>query len=289
MRSKLFVPASRPELYPKALASAADAISFDLEDAVEEGAKPAARQALSGLFAGGRTAMQGKLVVVRVNAVETPHFAADLEAIACEAADVLNLPMVESAATVREAVAALERIEAARGLDPRIGILANIESPRGLRLAADIATAHPRVMGLQIGYGDLFSPLGIPMGEPSATQAVRFAVRMAAGEAGIGAYDGAYVDIKNPAGYASDARAAQQMGFVGKSCIHPTQIAIANDVFRPAQADVAHALRVVEAAHDALARGVGAFVVDGRLVDGPFITRAERLVELARRLGMLPA
>lgn len=289
MRSKLFVPASRPELYPKALASAADAISFDLEDAVEEGAKPAARQALSGLFAGGRTAMQGKLVVVRVNAVETPHFAADLEAIACEAADVLNLPMVESAATVREAVAALERIEAARGLDPRIGILANIESPRGLRLAADIATAHPRVMGLQIGYGDLFSPLGIPMGEPSATQAVRFAVRMAAGEAGIGAYDGAYVDIKNPEGYASDARAAQQMGFVGKSCIHPTQIAIANDVFRPAQADVAHALRVVEAAHDALARGVGAFVVDGRLVDGPFITRAERLVELARRLGMLPA
>jgi len=289
MRSKLFVPASRPELYPKALASAADAISFDLEDAVEEGAKPAARQALSGLFAGGRTAMQGKLVVVRVNAVETPHFAADLEAIACEAADVLNLPMVESAATVREAVAALERIEAARGLDPRIGILANIESPRGLRLAADIATAHPRVMGLQIGYGDLFSPLGIPMGEPSATQAVRFAVRMAAGEAGIGAYDGAYVDIKNPEGYASDARAAQQMGFVGKSCIHPTQIAIANDVFRPAQADVAHALRVVEAARDALARGVGAFVVDGRLVDGPFITRAERLVELARRLGMLPA
>lgn len=289
MRSKLFVPASRPELFAKALAGAADAISFDLEDAVEEGAKPAARNELVNLFARGRAAMQGKLIVVRVNAVETPHFAADLEAIACEAVDVLNLPMVESAATVRDAVAALERIERQRGLPSRIGILANIESPRGLRLAAEIAAAHPRVMGLQIGYGDLFSPLGIPMSEPSATQAVRFAVRLAAGEAGIDAYDGAYVDIKNPDGFMREARAAQQLGFAGKSCIHPTQIAAANEVFRPSEADVAHALRVVAAARESLARGVGAFVVDGRLVDGPFITRAEQMVVLARRLGMTAA
>jgi citrate lyase subunit beta/citryl-CoA lyase len=289
MRSKLFVPASRPELFPKALGGAADAISFDLEDAVEEGAKPAARTELVNLFAGGRAAMQGKRIVVRANAMETLHFEADLEAIACEAVDVLNLPMVESAATVRDAVAALERVERQRGLPSRIGILANIESPRGLRLAAEIAAAHPRLMGLQIGYGDLFSPLGIPMSEPSATQGVRFAVRLAAGEAGIDAYDGAYVDIKNPDGFEREARAAQQLGFAGKSCIHPTQIAAANEVFRPSEADVAHALRVVEAARESLARGVGAFVVDGRLVDGPFITRAEQLVVLARRLGMTAA
>lgn len=286
MRSKLFVPASRPELFPKALGGAADAISFDLEDAVEEGAKPAARAELAKLFAGGRPAMQGKLIVVRTNAVETMHFEADLEAVVCEAVDVLNLPMVESAETVRTAVAAIEQLEAQRGLEARIRILANIESPRGLRLAAEIAAAHPRVMGLQIGYGDLFSPVGIAMSEPFATQAVRLAVRLAAGEAGIDAYDGAYVDIKNPEGFLAEAKAAQQLGFAGKSCIHPTQIAAANEVFRPADADVAHALRVVEAARDALARGVGAFVVDGRLVDGPFITRAEQVVALARRLGM---
>jgi len=286
MRSKLFVPASRPELFPKALGGPADAISFDLEDAVEEGAKPAARAELARLFAAGRSAMQGKLIVVRTNAVETKFFASDLEAVVCDAVDVLNLPMVESAETVRSAVAAIERLEAQRGVDARIRILANIESPRGLRLAAEIAAAHPRVMGLQIGYGDLFSPLGITMSEPFATQAVRLAVRLAAGEAGIDAYDGAYVDIKNPEGFLAEAKAAQQLGFAGKSCIHPTQIAAANDVFRPAEADVAHALRVVDAARDALGRGVGAFVVDGRLVDGPFITRAEKLVALARRLGM---
>jgi citrate lyase subunit beta / citryl-CoA lyase len=287
MRSKLFVPASRPELFAKALNSAVDAISFDLEDAVEEGAKPAAREQLVKLFQGGRAAMNGKLIVVRVNAVGTPHFAADLAAVACEAVDVVNLPMVEGAGTVREAMAMLEQLERQRGLPPRIGILANIESPRGVRLAAEIATAHPRVMGLQIGYGDLFSPLGIASGEPSATQAVRVAVRLAAGEAGIDAYDGAYVDIQNPDGFVRDARAAQQLGFAGRSCIHPTQIALANDVFRPSDADIAHALRVVDAARESLAKGVGAFVVDGRLVDGPFITRAEHLVALARRLGLV--
>ena len=287
MRSKLFVPASRPEFFAKALASAADAISFDLEDAVEEGAKPAARAELRKLFSRGPEAMNGKLIVVRVNALATGHFAADLEAIACAAMDVLNLPMVESADTVREAVARLEELERRRGLAPRIGILANIESPRGLRLAAEIATAHPRMMGLQIGFGDLFSPLGIASCEPAATQAVRVAVRMAAGEGGIDAYDGAYVDIKDPEGFTRDARAAHQLGFAGKSCIHPTQIALANAVFRPSQPDIEHALQVVDAARRSLAGGVGAFVVDGRLVDGPFITRAEHLVALARRLGLL--
>jgi citrate lyase subunit beta / citryl-CoA lyase len=113
------------------------------------------------------------------------------------------------------------------------------------------------------------------------------AVRLAAGEAGIDAYDGAYVDIQNPDGFVRDARAAQQLGFAGRSCIHPTQIALANDVFRPSDADIAHALKVVDAARESLAKGVGAFVVDGRLVDGPFITRAEHLVALARRLGLV--
>jgi citrate lyase subunit beta/citryl-CoA lyase len=286
MRSKLFVPASRPELFAKALNGPADAVSFDLQDAVEERAKPAARSELVKLFAGGREAMKGKLVVVRVNAIDTPHFAADMQAVACEAVDILNVPIVEDAAAVIETVGALERLERHRGLPPSITILANIESPRGLRRAAEIACAHPRVMGLQVGYGDLFSPLGIAMGEPTATQVVRVAVRLAAGEAGVDAFDGAYVDIGNPDGFRADCLAAHKLGFAGKSCIHPSQVAIANEVFRPSQAEIEHALRVVDVAVDALANGVGAFVVDGQLVDGPFITRAQRLVTRAKRLGL---
>jgi citrate lyase subunit beta/citryl-CoA lyase len=112
-------------------------------------------------------------------------------------------------------------------------------------------------------------------------------VRFAAGEAGIHAYDGAFVDIANPEAFKLDAQAAQRLGFSGKSCIHPTQIALANEVFRPSDAAIAHAVRVLEATRQKLAEGVGAFVVDGRLIDGPFITEAEHTVALARRLGLL--
>jgi citrate lyase subunit beta/citryl-CoA lyase len=286
MRSKLFVPASRPELFAKALAGEADAISFDLEDAVAPDRKPAARAELRQLLESGAAVPAGKTLIVRVNAVDTPHFAADLEAVAWPGLHMINLPMLESAEAVREAAAALEALERARGISRAIGILANIESPRGLRLAAEIANADARVVGLQIGYGDLFAPLGIKSGEPSATQAVRVAVRMAAGEAGIEAFDGAYVNFSDADGYRRDSEAAQRLGFTGRSCIHPSQIATANEVFRPGEAEVAHALRVVAAAEEHLGRGVGAFTVDGRLVDGPFITQAERLVALARKLGM---
>lgn len=290
MRSKLFVPASRPALFAKALAGAADAISFDLEDAVAAESKPAARVELRKLLQGADAAQPeqgGKTLIVRVNAFNTPHFAEDLQAAVWPTLHIINLPMVESVEAVRDAAEALEALERERGITRRIGILANIESPRGLRLAPLIACAHDRVMGLQIGYGDLFAPLGIASGEPSATQYVRTAVRMAAGEAGIDAYDGAYVNFSDPEGYRRDSMAARELGFVGRSCIHPSQIATANEVFRPEEADVQHALRVVEAARQNLGAGVGAFTVDGRLVDGPFITHAERLVALARRLGMI--
>ena len=286
MRSKLFVPASRPELFAKALASAADAISFDLEDAVEENSKPAARTALQTLFKQDLSAHH-KLIVVRINAIDTPHFAADLDSIVSAAMHIVNIPMVEDPDTVRAVAAELERLEKARGLARPIGILVNIESPKGLRRAAELACAHPSVVGLQIGFGDLFAPLGIVSCEPSALQAVRVAVRFAAAEAGIHAYDGAFVDIKNPEAFKLDAQAAQRLGFAGKSCIHPTQIALANEVFRPSDAAIAHAVRVLEETRKKLAEGVGAFVVDGRLIDGPFITEAEHTVALAKRLGLL--
>jgi len=286
MRSKLFVPASRPELFTKALSSAADAISFDLEDAVEEGQKGFARQALSDLFKTNQ-AQTTKAIVVRINAMDTTHFAADLEAVVSSAVQIINLPMVESVSAVRDLSARIGKLETERHLTRPIGILVNIESPRGLRQAAELALADPRVVGLQIGFGDLFGPYGVESGEPSATQVVRVLVKMAAAEAGVDAYDGAYVDIANPDGFTLDAQAAYRLGFAGKSCIHPSQVGLANAVFRPSDHQIQQALRVVQVAQDNLARGVGAFVVDGQLVDGPLITRAERTVALARLAGLI--
>lgn len=287
MRSKLFVPASRPELFAKALAGEADAISFDLEDAVEETRKPAARVGLQKFLCCVQRPALSKVLVVRVNAVPGAHFADDLEAVVWPALDVLNLPMVEHADEVRAAASLLTRMEAQRGIKTPIRILANIESPRGLRRASQIAASDPRLMGLQIGFGDLFGPLGIDPADTAASHGVRLAVRLAAGEAEIDAYDGAYVDIADLEGFRRSAVAAARLGYAGKSCIHPTQVPLTNQIFRPGASDLAHAMRVVEMAAIKQAQGVGAFVVDGKLVDGPLIDRAARLVALARKLDLI--
>jgi citrate lyase subunit beta / citryl-CoA lyase len=287
MRSKLFVPASRPELFAKALASAADALSFDLEDAVAPERKPQARADLRALLETDAARASDKTLIVRVNAIDTPHFAADIDAVARNGVSLVNLPKPESTNDVRAAADALEAAERANGVNAPIGLLLNVESPRALRMAAELASAHPRVAGLQLGLGDLFEPLGIARRETFAIQQAMFALRVAAGEAGVFAYDTAFANIKDADGFRAEAQMARSLGFVGKSCIHPSQIAIANDVFRPSDDDIAHAVRVVVAARDADAQGVGAYVVDGRMIDPPFVERARALVEEATRLDLL--
>ena len=289
MRSKLFVPASRPELFAKALASDADAISFDLEDAVQETRKVEARRAVQTFLQETPLRPRGKVIIVRVNGLRTPHFEADMAAVARPEVDMINLPKPECAEDVRAAGAVLARYETERGIERPIGILPNIESPRGLRLAAEIASAHPRVIGLQLGLGDLFEPFGIDRTDALAIYAMQLAVRVAAAEAGVWACDTAYAAVKDPDGFTREAEAARRLGYIGKSCIHPSQIALANAVFRPSDAEIAAALLVVEAARCAESHGVGAFLVDGRMVDSPFIRRAEAILGAARRLGLLPS
>ena len=137
MRSKLFVPASRPELFAKAMAGEADGLSFDLEDAVDETRKGEARRELAK-FLRSLPANPGKTIIVRVNGLDTPHFEADLEAIVGPGLDIVNLPKPEGADDVRACASALTKHERKRGLKP-IQILPNIESPRALRFAAEIA------------------------------------------------------------------------------------------------------------------------------------------------------
>jgi citrate lyase beta subunit len=286
MRSKLFVPASRPELFAKALAGEADAISFDLEDAVQESRKVEARGTLQAFLKERHGEPRGKVIIVRVNGLRTPHFEADVAAVAWPGVDMINLPKPESADAIRNAATVLARYEAERGITRPIGILANIESPRGLRLAAEIATADARVAGLQLGLGDLFEPSGIDRKDAQAVHSVQLAVRIAAAEAGRWVCDTVYAAVNDPEGFTREAEAARRLGYIGKSCIHPTQVPLANAVFRPSDAEIAAATRVVDAARDAQVRGVGAFLVDGRMIDLPFIERAEAILTAARRLGL---
>jgi len=288
MRSKLFVPASRPELYDKALAGPADALSFDLEDSVAAERKEQARGQLAQWLAAPAARDSGKTLIVRVNGLDTPHFGPDVQAVVRDGLHLLNLPKAETPEQVREAARTLARAERANGVARPVRLLLNIESARALRHAAELAAADSRVAGLQLGLGDLFEPLGIARREPAAVQQAMFALRLAAAEADVFAYDSAFADIADGAGFQAEAALARRLGFLGKSCIHPSQVPLANDAFRPTDAEIAHALRVLQAARDAQARGVGAYVVDGKMVDAPFVRRAEAVVDTAARLGLLP-
>ena len=281
MRSKLFVPGSRPELFPKALASQADALSFDLEDSVAEYRKAEARHLVGQALQSPDFVASKKILLVRVNGLTTPHFTADLASVVGPHLDLLNLPKVESAEDIRTVAKALDRLEAERGLARPIGILANVESPRGLRFAAEIAGADPRVAGLQIGFADLLEPLGIDRTDAAAIHQLQLAVRLAAGEAGLWACDAVFGVIKDPDGFRTEALAAKRLGYIGKSCIHPSQIALANEVFRPTDEEIVFAGRVVEAAGRTNA---GAFTVDGRMIDAPFLKRARAILAIARQL-----
>jgi len=164
-----------------------------------------------------------------------------------------------------------------------IGLLVNIETPRALADAAQIAGAHPRVAGLQLGLGDLFEPHGIDRRDARNVHAAMFALRMAAAQAGVLAMDGAYAALDDDAGYREEAHMARRLGFIGKSCIHPRQVVLANAAFAASDAELAQARRIVEAAQAAHAQSRGAFVVDGRMIDLPFLKRAQALLATARR------
>ena len=275
MRSKLFVPASRPELFAKAEASAADSLSFDLEDSVVEARKNEARRTLAEYLA-SRTA-NGKTVVVRINAANTEYFDADIEAMVGAGVQILNQPMIND----MEDLAKLEkRISRHERHFNHVKILANIETPKALRRASDFA-AHPRVMGLQVGYADLLEPYGLDRRDEAVLSHIRLTVRFAAAEAGIPAYDGAFAGVSEPDFFERECAAARRHGFSGKSCIHPSQVAIANKAFAPSDAEVARARKIVAAA--ALAEGTGAFLVDGQMIDKPFLLRAQEVVRLSER------
>lgn len=266
MRSKLFVPGSRPELFAKALAGEADALSFDLEDAVPESCKDEAREAVAAFVASARMREAAKVSIVRVNAPGTPHFARDVAALAGSGVGLVNLPKIEEADGLRRALDAVP---------DGTHVLVNIETPRGLRNAAGIAAADARVVGLQLGLADLFEPHGIARRDSANVHAAMFAVRMAAAEAGIFALDAAWGAIDDALGFSAEAAMARRLGFLGKSCIHPKQVALANAAFAPSDAELARARRIVEAARDAQD---GAFVVDGQMIDRPFLKRAQALL-----------
>ncbi|MDH4567069.1 CoA ester lyase [Pseudomonas sp. BN414] len=265
IRSALFVPATRPERIPKALASGASRVIVDLEDAVQENLKVEARGNLESFLVEHPDVQ----VLVRVNAPSHPQHAADLELCKRHAGVVgVMLPKAETA----------EQVKLAASTGKPVWPI--IESAWGLWAIQDLATA-PGVERLSFGSLDLGLDLNLAPGSAAAEQVMnqaRYAVLLHSRLAGLAPpLDGVYPDIKDSDGLARTTGFARDMGFAGLLCIHPSQVEVIHRELRPSESELDWARRVLDAA----ASGEGVFVLDGAMVDAPVIGRARYLLERA--------
>jgi citrate lyase subunit beta / citryl-CoA lyase len=267
----LFMPGSNARAIEKARTLPADALVLDLEDAVAPDMKVEARaQVLAAVRAGGYGRRE---IVIRVNALATWWGRDDLAAAAAAGADAVLLPKVESAETVSAALAALA---------PAPAMWCMLETPRGILNASSIAAASPRVTALVMGTSDLAKDLHarVTRDRLPLLTSLQLCV-LAARAAGIIALDGVHLDLDDEAGFTAACRQAADLGFDGKTLIHPKQVGIANDVFAPAASDVDWARRVIAAHADAVAHGRGVVVLDGRLIENVHVDDARRVLALA--------
>ena len=274
-RSALYMPGSNARALEKGRSLPADALILDLEDAVAPEAKPAARaQIVAALRAGGYGRRE---LVVRVNGLGTPWGRDDLAALATAGADAVLLPKVDDAAAVREAAAVLEGHGAPAGL----GVWCMVETPLGVLNAREIAGAHPRMAALVMGTSDLAKDLRVLHTRDRLPLLTALGLCVLAARAhGLAVLDGVHLDIEDAEGFAFACRQGRELGFDGKTLIHPRTIEAANAAFAPDEAEVAWARRVIDAHAAALAEGRAVAVLDGRLVESLHVEEARRLVAL---------
>jgi citrate lyase subunit beta/citryl-CoA lyase len=267
----LFMPGSNARALEKARTLPADVLVLDLEDAVAPEMKLQARaQVAAAVRAGGYGHRE---IVVRVNALSTSWGGDDMAAAAASGADAVLLPKVESADAVGAAVAAL-------GSTPAVWCM--LETPHGILNAPGIAAASPRVTALVMGTSDLTKDLHARVTRDRLPLLTSLQVCvLAARSTGITALDGVHLDLDDDVGFAAACRQAADFGFDGKTLIHPKQIVTANEVFAPAAGEVDWARRVIAAHADAIARGHGVVVLDGRLIENLHVDDARRVLALA--------
>jgi citrate lyase subunit beta/citryl-CoA lyase len=274
-RSVLFMPGSNARALEKARTLPADAVIFDLEDAVAPDTKDQARaQAIAAVRAGGYGRRE---VIVRVNGLTTPWGRADLAEVATAGADAVLIPKVESPDEVERTLAVL----ATRGAPSELGVWCMLETPRGILNAARIADT-PRVGALVMGTSDLTKDLHARHTRDRVPLLVSLELCvLAARAAGIAALDGVHLDLDDDAGFEAACRQAADLGFDGKTLIHPKTLEKANEIFAPTPADVAWSRRIIAAHAEALADGRGIVLVDGRLIENLHVEDARRVVALA--------
>jgi citrate lyase subunit beta/citryl-CoA lyase len=279
-RSALYMPGQNARALEKARGLDADVLLLDLEDAVAPAQKAEARRLVVEALAQGGYGRREK--VVRINGSGTPWEAEDLRAVAASGADAVLLPKVEDGGYLRGVEAALAVYRAPPGL----AIWAMIETPRGVLAAAEIAGASPRLACLVAGTSDLVKDLGArpTPGRQEVLTSLSLIV-LAARAHDLACLDGVHLDLADDAGLEAACRQGRDLGFDGKTLIHPKTIPAANQAFGPSPAELEQARRVVEAHAEAARAGQGVVVVDGRLVEGLHVAAARRLLALAEAIA----
>jgi citrate lyase subunit beta / citryl-CoA lyase len=275
-RSLLFMPGSNPRALEKARSLPADGLIIDLEDAVAAETKEEARAIVAAALAAG--GYGGREIVLRVNPLDTPWGHADLAAAATLPIDAVLLPKVESAERVRVSMSLLDAL----GAPERLDVWCMIETPLGILEAAQIAAASPRLTVLVLGTSDLTKDLHAVATRDRLPLITALGLAMLAARAhGLAILDGVHLDLSDEEGFALVCRQGRELGFDGKTLIHPTQIGPANAAFAPSAAEIEWSRRIIAAHAAAAAAGKGVVLVDGKLIESLHVENARRLLGLA--------
>ena len=295
-RSELAVPGSNPGMFAKALAGEADYVFLDLEDAVAPGDKEQARKhVIQGLLEHDWRG-RGKTICVRINGIDTHYMYRDLVEVVEQAGhrlDTILIPKVGVAADVYLVDALLTQIEAAKGIEHRIGIDVLIETALGMANVEAIAQASPRLEAMHFGVADYSASCrartvvigGLNPDYPGDQWHAALSRMIVACRAyGLRPIDGPFGDFKDPDGYRLAAKRGAALGIEGKWAIHPSQIALANEVFSPPPPEVERARRILSALEEAAREGKGAAQLDGRMIDAASARMAQNVVDTAEAI-----
>lgn len=285
-RTMLFLSAQRPGLMKDAYVYGPDSVILDLEDAVAENQKDAAR---FSLYHNLRSIDYGETErIVRINGLDTPHWREDVRVSVAGGADGIRIAKCESASDVKTIEQAVEAAEAEFGREPgSMLLMAAIESPRGVLNALDICESSPRLFGVAISGGDYRAAMQTkyyPSGSEMA--AARGNLLIAARAVGVQCFDTVFTNLDDMEGFKAEVILNKEMGFDGKSIVNPRQIQIVHDVFTPDAKEIREAEKVVRVIRENAAKGIGIFAVDGKMLDIAFLSGAERTLELAKASGV---
>ena len=285
-RSMLFLPGNNPNMLINGNCLGADAVIFDLEDAVSPDEKDAARILVRNTMR--YMDFHGCEIIVRINSIDTPYWQKDLDQILPYRPGLILLPKTGSAADVLAADRYMTQVEEKLGMEPgTVGLMPLIETAMGVENAFSIASATSRVKALFLGAEDLTADLQCKRTkEGREIEYARTRLVMAARAAGVDVYDTPFTDVNDDEGIEVDALLAKSLGFSGKASISPRHVDVINRVFSPTLAEIDYAYEVMEAIALAKQQGKGAIALRGKMIDAPIVTRAQRTIAMAQALGL---